>query len=62
VPSAQELRHKFRVAECGVFRIEDVLGDIDSLGGSPAGETRKDIARLSTRVPRVVPRHREIAL
>ncbi|KAJ7931303.1 hypothetical protein B0H13DRAFT_1959813 [Mycena leptocephala] len=38
VPTASHLKHKFRVLSCGVFRIKDVLRDVEVIMGLDHGE------------------------
>ncbi|KAJ6469410.1 hypothetical protein C8R45DRAFT_908821 [Mycena sanguinolenta] len=38
VPTATKVQHKFRVISCGVFRIKDVLRDIETAMGLDCGE------------------------
>jgi hypothetical protein len=38
VPTATHLKHKFRVLSCGVFRIKDVLRDVEVIMGLDHGE------------------------
>ncbi|KAJ7249479.1 hypothetical protein C8J57DRAFT_1357132 [Mycena rebaudengoi] len=46
VPSATKLKHKFRVVSCGVFRIRDVLRDLETAMGLNAGEGQEYIDGL----------------
>ncbi|KAJ7753790.1 hypothetical protein B0H16DRAFT_1459263 [Mycena metata] len=38
LPTATSLKHKFRVVACGVFRIKDVLPDLEAIMGLDLGE------------------------
>ncbi|KAJ7222074.1 hypothetical protein B0H12DRAFT_1031320, partial [Mycena haematopus] len=46
VPTATKLQHKFRVVSCGVFRIKDVLRDIEAVMGLDRGEGQEYVASL----------------
>ncbi|KAJ6469418.1 hypothetical protein C8R45DRAFT_1016962 [Mycena sanguinolenta] len=46
VPTATKLKHKFRVVSCGVFRIKDVLCDIELIMGLNRGEGQEYVDSL----------------
>ncbi|KAJ6469399.1 hypothetical protein C8R45DRAFT_1016921 [Mycena sanguinolenta] len=46
VPAATKLQHKFRVVSCGVFRIGDVLRDIETVMGLDRGEGQEYVDSL----------------
>lgn len=45
---SKDIRYRFRVAQCGVFRIRDVLGVIEAFMGLDSGEGREYIDDLLT--------------
>ncbi|KAH8101077.1 hypothetical protein BXZ70DRAFT_107136 [Cristinia sonorae] len=50
--ASKDIRHKFRVSHAGVFRIQDVLTDIEGLMGLDPGEGREYIDGLLADVTR----------
>jgi hypothetical protein len=46
VPTATNPRHKFRVLSCGVFRIKDVLRDVEAIMGLDPGEGQEYLDSL----------------
>ncbi|KAF7338742.1 MYND-type domain-containing protein [Mycena sanguinolenta] len=46
VPTATKIKHKFRVVSCGVFRIKDVLRDIELIMGLDHGEGQEYVDSL----------------
>ncbi|KAI0060082.1 hypothetical protein BV25DRAFT_1828173 [Artomyces pyxidatus] len=46
VPRAKDIRYRFRVSACGVYRIADILTDIEKLMGLDPGEGREYIDGL----------------
>ncbi|KAJ7922231.1 hypothetical protein B0H13DRAFT_1983716 [Mycena leptocephala] len=46
VPTATNPRHKFRVLSCGVFRIKDVLRDVEAIMGLDLGEGQEYLDSL----------------
>jgi hypothetical protein len=43
VPHERQLRHRFRVVQCAVFRIADVMQDIERMLSIDPGEGREDL-------------------
>ncbi|KAJ7124492.1 hypothetical protein C8R44DRAFT_783580 [Mycena epipterygia] len=57
VPTATKLRHKFHIASCGVFLIQDVLRDVETILGLESGEGQEwidDILKTSERTPQTL--------
>jgi hypothetical protein len=46
VPTAIHLKYKFRVVSCGVFRIKDVLRDVEAIMGLDPGEGQEYVDGL----------------
>jgi len=44
--ASKDIRHKFRVARCGVYRIADVLSDIELMMGLNKGEGKEYVQSL----------------